>query len=255
MPRKRKAKKHDNHIDESWLIPYADILTLLLALFIVLFSMSSIDAEKFQQIARSFNGIFSGQSGMLDVNYPEFVPEEFPNIGKSKVDHNKLKQQYFQEQTGLKDIQTKINAYIEKNDLQGSLKTTLTDEGLLVTLSEGVLFDSGSAVVREEDKKIAREVSKLLVMNPPRHIIISGHTDNVPIHNSQYRSNWQLSVMRSVNFMEILLENKNLDPRWFSAKGYGEFSPIASNATPEGRKKNRRVEILILPNETNEATQ
>ena len=84
-------------------------------------------------------------------------------------------------------------------------------------------------------------------MNPPRHIIISGHTDNVPIHNAQFASNWELSVMRAVNFMKVLLENPNLDPRWFSAKGYGEFKPVAPNNTPEGRMKNRRVEILILP--------
>lgn len=95
--------------------------------------------------------------------------------------------------------------------------------------------------------KIAKEISDLLVIDPPRNIIISGHTDNVPIHTAKFESNWELSVMRAVNFMKIILENDKLDPRWFSAKGYGEYKPVASNATKEGRAKNRRVEILILP--------
>ncbi|MDI3412396.1 OmpA family protein [Bacillus sonorensis] len=90
-------------------------------------------------------------------------------------------------------------------------------------------------------------MSDLLVLNPPRNIVISGHTDNVPIRNSQFKSNWHLSVMRAVNFMGLLIENPKLDAKVFSAKGYGEYKPIASNKTEEGRRKNRRVEILILP--------
>jgi chemotaxis protein MotB len=92
-------------------------------------------------------------------------------------------------------------------------------------------------------------MSELLVMDPPRNIIVSGHTDNVPINNSEYDSNWHLSVMRAVNFMKILTDNKKLDPKAFSAKGFGEFTPVSSNDTNEGRQENRRVEVLILPNE------
>lgn len=249
MPRKKKQKKEEDHMDESWLIPYSDILTLLLALFIVLFSVSTIDAQKFEQIAKSFNGIFTSQNGIMESDNPEFAPKPFPNPGRSDINEKNKNMQAIKEQTELKEIQAKINTYIEKEHLQANLKTTLTDEGLLVSILDDVLFDSGSAVVRKQDEGVAREVSKLLVMNPPRNIIISGHTDNVPIHNSKYSSNWHLSVMRAVNFLKILLENKDLDPRWFSAKGFGEFSPVATNDTPEGRLKNRRVEILILPNQ------
>src|SRR5690606_38879911 len=106
--------------------------------------------------------------------------------------------------------------------------------------------------VRPEDVELAREISGLLEINPPKMIIISGHTDNVPIHNEEFASNWELSVMRAVNFMKILLENERLDPRWFSVKGYGEYQPIADNGTPEGRERNRRVEILIVPQESPE---
>ena len=105
------------------------------------------------------------------------------------------------------------------------------------------MFNSGSADVRPEDLNIAKEISRLLEMDVPRSIIISGHTDNVPIKNANFESNWELSVMRAINFMKILLENTQL----FSAKGHGEFQSIASNATEAGRAQNRRVEILILP--------
>ncbi|MCZ0756623.1 flagellar motor protein MotB [Anoxybacillus sp. J5B_2022] len=246
---KKKKHHHEEHIDETWLIPYADLLTLLLALFIVLFASSQIDQKKFQEIARSLNSALAGGLGVFD--FPSPVEQNNPQTSvPNKERLTKNEQQNLVEQEGLRELQAKINQYVNSQHLQSELKTTLTEEGLLITIANDILFDSGSAEVKPEDKQIAVEISRLLVMNPPRNIIISGHTDNVPIHNSKFSSNWELSVMRAVNFMKLLLENKQLDPRWFSAKGYGEFKPIASNATPEGRMKNRRVEILVVPNTT-----
>ena len=140
-----------------------------------------------------------------------------------------------------------MNTYINQNNLTGNLKTSLTTEGLLVSIRDNVLFAPGSAEVRKDDLKVANEIAELLVMEPPRNIIISGHTDNVPIGNAPFDSNWELSVMRAINFMKIILKNEKLDPSMFSAKGFGEFQPVASNDTREGKEKNRRVEILILP--------
>jgi len=240
---KKKKHDHEEHIDETWLIPYADLLTLLLALFIVLFASSQIDAKKFEQIARSFNVAITGGTGVLEFERP--IEEEQTHPPKKELESNIDAT----DKRELQQLQKRINQYIESKNLDNQLKTTLTEEGLLVTIHNDVLFDSGSADVRPQDRRLALEISRLLVMNPPRNIIISGHTDNVPISNSKFASNWELSVMRAVNFMKLLLQNKQLDPRVFSAKGFGEYQPIASNATAEGREKNRRVEILILPNE------
>jgi len=240
---KKKKHDHEEHIDETWLIPYADLLTLLLALFIVLFASSQIDAKKFEQIARSFNVAITGGTGVLEFERP--IEEEQTPPPKKELESNIDAT----DKRELQQLQKRINQYIESKNLDNQLKTTLTEEGLLVTIHNDVLFDSGSADVRPQDRRLALEISRLLVMNPPRNIIISGHTDNVPISNSKFASNWELSVMRAVNFMKLLLQNKQLDPRVFSAKGFGEYQPIASNATAEGREKNRRVEILILPNE------
>lgn len=262
MSKRRKKKHEDEELSEAWLLPYSDLLTLLLALFIVLFAMSSVDAQKFQLLSRAFNEMFTGGTGVMD--YQSITPQGSLDVPVTKKEtkteqaqaevaeklkeEEAAKQKALQEdQKELQDLQTKVNSYITANNLTNKLQTSLTSEGLLVTIRDNVLFDSGSAEVRSIDLKTANEISALLVMNPPRNIIISGHTDNVPISNSKYESNWELSVMRAVNFMKIILKNNQLDPQWFSAKGYGEYQPVAANDTVDGRAKNRRVEILILP--------
>ncbi|WP_078413848.1 flagellar motor protein MotB [Priestia abyssalis] len=245
MKKKHQHNNHEEHVDESWLIPYADLLTLLLALFIVLFSMSSIDAVKFKQLASTLNSSFEGGTGVLE--YPSTLPpEQSPSL--SKEEDNK-EESSNSEKKSLQELQQKVNEYIKSRDLTGQLKTSLTDEGLLITILDNVLFDSGVAEVRPANRQLAKEISQLLVMETPKNVIISGHTDNIPIRNQYFESNWDLSVMRAVNFMKALLENQKLDPALFSAKGYGEYKPIASNSTEQGRLKNRRVEILIVPNE------
>ncbi|MBE4909541.1 flagellar motor protein MotB [Bacillus luteolus] len=260
MSRKKKHKHHEEHIDESWLIPYADLLTLLLALFIVLFAASSVDVVKFKQIAYSLNSAFNGGTGVMKYpsvvqQSPEDIPSDEENEGNQGEEENQeeIDEEAYEEleQKELKELQEKINGYILDNKLNEHLETKLTDEGLLVTILNDTFFNSGSAAVRPADQQLAKEISELLVMNPPRNIIVSGHTDNVPISNSQFDNNWHLSVMRAINFMKILLENEQLDHKSFSAKGFGEYSPVAPNNTAEGRMKNRRVEILILPNVIN----
>lgn len=240
-------------MDESWLIPYADLLTLLLALFIVLFAMSSVDAVKFQQLSRAFNDVFSGGTGVLEFQSP--MPEgqiQTPIDRKEDVEKKaEEKADLAKDQLELLALQKKVNSYIAQKKLTDKLNTKLTDEGLLLTIRDNVLFESGKADVRSTDINIAYEIADLLVMDPPRNIIISGHTDNVPIRTARYESNWELSVMRAVEFMKIILKNEQLDPRWFSAKGFGEFQPIATNNTAEGKARNRRVEILILPRTSN----
>lgn len=244
MKKKHQHNNHEEHVDESWLIPYADLLTLLLALFIVLFSMSSVDAIKFKQMANALNSSFEGGTGIFE--YPSAIPPE-QSLSLSKEEEKK--EAASTEKKSLEEIQKKVNEYITSRQLTGKLKTSLTDEGLLITILDNVLFDSGVAEVRPADHQLAKEISQLLVMETPKNVIISGHTDNIPIRNQHFESNWDLSVMRAVNFMKALLENQKLDPALFSAKGYGEYKPIANNSTEQGRLKNRRVEILIVPNE------
>ena len=191
------------------------------------------------QMSSVFNSVFNGGTGVMD--NPSPIESDNENSTSSGMMTGKT------EQEQLADVQEKVNSYIKDKKLGNKLQTALTDEGLLVTIEDNVLFESGVGEVREKDKKIAKEIAALLVMDPPRSIVISGHTDNIPIKNHEYDSNWDLSVTRAVSFMKVILENDKLEPEWFSAKGYGEFKPVASNNTAAGRAKNRRVEILIMP--------
>ncbi|QTN00508.1 flagellar motor protein MotB [Sediminibacillus dalangtanensis] len=251
----RKKKKHkEDHIDETWLVPYADLLTLLLALFIVLFAISKVDQEKFAELANVMRGEFSSGEGIMESG-TTISPEEQPLVGEEQEEKEEEQQEETEdaekkraEIEKLAKIQQKINGYITENELTDVLDTKLTDEGLLISILNDVSFDSGSAEVSGDGQEIAKEVSNFLYTNPPHEITVSGHTDNQPIHSSEFKSNWELSVMRAVNFMRLLLDNEDLDERLFSAKGYGEYEPIAPNDSPKNREKNRRVEVLILPN-------
>lgn len=252
MSRRRKKSHEEEHVDESWLLPYADLLTLLVALFIVLFASSAIDAQKFQQMSSAFNEVFSGGNGVID--FPSPMPEgSMEPLQKESISASQFAGIADEEQDAeeLKKLKAKVDHYIISKDITDKFETELTTEGLLVTIRDNVLFSSGSADVRDRDIKTAEEISELLVINPPRNIIISGHTDNIPIRNANFESNWELSVMRAVNFMKVLLHNPELNPEWFSAKGFGEYKPKESNVTGTGREANRRVEILILPRELN----
>ncbi|MFD1707804.1 flagellar motor protein MotB [Siminovitchia sediminis] len=247
MSRRRRKRQNQEEHGESWLLPYADLMTLLLALFIVLFAASSVDAQKFQAISRVFSGIFIGGDGPVEFDSPIEIKEKLDDKEQVETDPTEHFTEELADLKILEAIQEKVDQYIQEKQYEDKFSTALTSEGLLITINDSVLFQSGSAEVREEDKKTARELAELLEMEVPRSVIISGHTDDVPIKNSEYASNWELSVMRAVNFMKLLLENGNLDPRLFSAKGFGEFKPVADNSTAEGREANRRVEVLIEP--------
>ncbi|WP_163970866.1 flagellar motor protein MotB [Oceanobacillus halotolerans] len=245
--RKKKQRNHNSHMDESWLLPYADMLTLLVALFIVLFAMSEIDTQKYKELTEVFNQEFSGNDGIFEEGDPTPIDTQ-QNEQQPVEEESEEITEGEQERLMLEALQEEINAYIEENNLSEILATKLTGEGLYITILNEVSFDSGSAEVKEEGKELAEEISEFLYTDPPHQIIISGHTDDVPIKNSDYASNWELSVTRAVNFMTHILTNEKLEPERFSAKGYGEYQPVVPNDSEENRAKNRRVEVLIVPN-------
>lgn len=253
---RRQRGKKGTHIDESWLLPYADLLTLLVALFIVLFAMSDISSQKYEELAGVFRSEFSGGgSGILDnqkdpietpVESGELQEENGVNEDEEEVGEGPSEAEGERER--LENLQESIQDYIEENSLDEQFQTNLTDEGLLITIVNDVFFESGSASVSEAGEEVARDVSNLLYTDPPYEIVISGHADDVPIGSAIFESNWELSIFRALNFMNLVLENEELDPTLFSAKGFGEYRPIVPNTSEENRAKNRRVEVLILPN-------
>ena len=238
-----RNKRHEEHIDETWLIPYSDLLTLLLALFIVLFAISNVDASKYQAIKEAFNAEFGSGSTRDDGDI--ILPGD-KEYSIESMDQQIEKDFADPEMQGLFDS---LEAYVASNGLKEHMELSMSDDGVLITLSSDVWFASGIADLSQTMHEYAVSIAELLAENQkdkkPLNIIITGHTDNRPINTASFRSNWHLSVARAVNFMEIILENPSFDPRHFSARGYGEYEPIADNGTDEGRQSNRRVEVLV----------
>lgn len=243
MARKKKhGEHHEEHMDETWLVPYSDILTLLLALFIVLFASAQIDQKKFDQIAQAFNAAFNNGSPWILEGNKSMVNGQTSPMQMTSGDGKE--QAYMQESSQLSQVKQSLDKYIQENNLAGDLQTVLTEEGLMIRIKDTALFPSGSAELLPESRRFGAVIAKMLKpLN--QKIIISGHTDNVPINTREFPSNWDLSSKRALNFMKFLLAQEDLEPQRFSAIGYGEYRPVMSNDTSEGRAKNRRVEVLI----------
>lgn len=274
MSRKHRHEEHEEHVDESWLIPYADLLTLLLALFIVLYSMNSVDVKKFEEMSEAFSVALSTGSGILTeaaivksgdddgkkqdeaggvIDSKDESKEESED--KDQTAEEKAREAIMeQEQKDLEDLKKKIDAYIEKNGLTTDLETQLNLSQLMITISDNALFAPAQATVKTESRELAVAIGKMLQQYPDYEVIVSGHTDTTPISTVFFKSNWDLSSMRAIRFMDILLENKQLKPERFSAIGYGEYRPVADNKTAAGKSKNRRVEVSIMHSYSNEAS-
>ncbi|MNZ65942.1 Motility protein B [compost metagenome] len=263
MSKKRKHEEHDEHIDESWLLPYSDLLTLLLALFIVLYAMTSVDVKKFDELSRAFNIALSSGTGVLENTAVVQIgddsgkrKEEEGSTGdedKKSKEEEAREEQIKKEQAELDDLKRKIDAYIEEKGLTSDLETKLNLSQLMITIRDNALFAPAQADVKPESRDLAVAIGKLLQQYPEYQVVVSGHTDTTPISTYLFRSNWDLSNMRAVRFLDILLENKELDPKRFSASGFGEYHPVADNDTVEGKAKNRRVEVSIIRNFTDAA--
>ncbi|EXX85318.1 flagellar motor protein MotB [Paenibacillus darwinianus] len=265
MSKKHKHAEHEEHADETWLIPYADLLTLLLALFIVLYAMSSVDAKKFEDMSKAFNIAFSSGKGILDqsavvtnANQMNVIDQTKPNSDGNQTMSERQRQRKAEslrqkEQQQLEKLKRQLDQYIRNNGLTAQLKTQLNQSQLLITISNTALFDSGSADIKQESRKLATTIGAMLEAYPGYEISVAGHTDNQPIHTAEFPSNYELSAKRAINFMSILLASGHLDPKLISPTGYGEFRPIATNATAAGRAKNRRVEISIIRKYTDAA--
>jgi chemotaxis protein MotB len=247
---KRRHEPPEEHPDESWLLPYSDLMTLLLALFIVLFAASSVNTSKFEELSRAFKTAFSSGIGILDQGgltqndlLKRRTAETLNYKEKGKKSLKTLEQE---EQQNLEVLKQQLDKYIQKNGLTSQLETQLNLSELLITIRDNALFPSGSASIKPDSQKLATAIGQMLQPFPDYEILVTGHTDDQPINTYEFPSNWELSSKRAINFMKILLTNKAFDPKRFSAIGYGEFRPLDSNLTDAGRAKNRRVEVSIL---------
>jgi len=212
-----------------WLLTYADMITLMLALFIILFAMSNISKVKVQQFARSVSG---GFDNVWSVNQP-------PDGGTDGS-------QSFDSSSSIPAIQKELQKFVQDNRLQQQVQVRTDHRGLVITLlSDKSYYDSGSAELRPSTMKILDGIDKFLKRDD-NLIRVEGNTDNMPISTAEYPSNWELSTARAVNVVRYLVEHDGLDPTRLSAAGYGEFKPRTKNRTEDERQQNRRVDIVLL---------
>lgn len=224
-------------------------MTLLLALFIVLYAASAVNTSKFEEMTKAFRNAFSSGLGVLENNSAMVNDEKGRRSDERSNKRDEAKSRDAlrkEEQQNLEQLKQQLDKYIQQNGLSSQLQTDLNQSELLITIRDNALFASGSAGIKAESQKLATAIGQMLQGYPDYDILVTGHTDDQPINTAEFPSNWELSSKRAINFMKILLENKAFDPKRFSATGYGEFRPVDNNNTELGRAKNRRVEVSIL---------
>jgi len=237
MARKKREEEVKPGLPE-WMGTYGDMVTLLLCFFILLFSMSSVDAQKFQAIVQSF----SGSLGILDGGN---TLQDKQVITQGLMDDNTTDQK--QEVQNFNNLEKELKEYLKESGLEENVSVMNESVGILLRFQDNVLFDSGKADIKSQET--LRYISTLLNKDEfkDKFIRIEGHTDNDPIkHNLKYPTNWELSVARASNVVRFLVENTGIDPVRISASGYSEYHPVAPNDSLENKSKNRRVDILIL---------
>ncbi len=238
-----KIKKNEpDGCGGSWLTTMSYLMQVLLTFFIFLYSMSNLDAEKFAATSLSIQDAFIGSgSGASLIQMREgnkAVPGQEDTIaGKDKIG--------IEISPEIIEIYEKVETFIEENELQENVDVRLSDEGVFVDIKEVILFESGKSNLRSEGIGILNDLQPL-INEFENDIVIEGHTDNVPTNSAIHATNWELSTARAVSVVRYLSEKANIDPHRLSARGYGEYSPIAPNDTPENRTLNRRVNLFIV---------
>ena len=150
----------------------------------------------------------------------------------------------------LEDVQSNLDALFKEEDISSVATTRIDDRGLIVSLDNAILFDSGSSDIKPQNEDTLLNIANT-INTVDNYIRIEGHTDNIPIKNSTYPPNWELSAPRATSVVRLFIDKCNINPDKMVAVGYGEFRPIADNSTPEGRAQNRRIDIIIMSEKYN----
>ncbi len=243
MARKKREDEPDNQ--SRWLVSYADFITLLFAFFVVMYAISSVNESKYRELTRSIGSAF-GLKGL-----PSFAIDEKTAVGtvtpiqslanRKKALGNLEIRKEREKMTGIgRDLVDIFSPFIK----EGKVKVVQNASGVNVEISASILFASAEASLSSQSKEVLREVAHLL-KNEPNHIQVEGFSDNLPIHSLQYPSNWELSSARASSVVRLFVENGIAENR-LVAIGRAANDPIADNATPEGRSRNRRISLTVL---------
>ncbi|MEK4276604.1 flagellar motor protein MotB [Paenibacillus sp. FSL R7-0026] len=270
---KRRGKRETIDHRDRWMITYADLITLLLIFFVIMYAMSNLDSGKYDVVTQSLQNTFNASDSILELGEglgekpgqtitetpPSEVQGEDPSKGEGNPsdtgtatpdDDNKplteREEQFRSQEQELQNLFNVITQYIEDNKLENQIFVADKPQGLSITLSDRFLFDQGQAALKDG---AAPTLSKLASLFRDLNTVVSieGHTDNVPVGaNSTYTDNWQLSGERALSVLRFFLDTEKLNPDGFQYAGYADTRPTGDNTTAAGRQKNRRVEITVL---------
>lgn len=275
MVRRRRHDEHPNH--EAWAIPYGDLVTLLMAFFVVMYAVSVVDAGKYRVLSNSLVEAFGSRIPIDPIQVGD--PVQSPNLVTADVQRslapldvddgspalqseiregqsptgvavaNSLESAGARERerilSEIKEMSQEIEGALGALINGGSIQVKRKDYWLEITINTSLLFPSGSATLEPRARPILQDVAKILAKRDAR-IHVEGHTDNLPIRNSIYPSNWELSSGRAASVVNLFAQN-GVAPERMVAIGYAEFQPLASNETEDGRAQNRRVQVIVLP--------
>lgn len=246
----------------AWMNTFADLMNLLLCFFVMLFSMSSVNEEKFEKVIASFQSTFSilpgggasiGEGELISSgisqleNFDSYYNQQLSSQSDGQTEEEKdITEAYEQQELEeSEDMAQQLENALSQYGIQDDVEVDFNAEYVTLNMNGALLFDSASAELRDEAYPLVNKLGKILVTYDNNIIEVEGHTDNVPIHYSKYEDNNVLSMYRALAVANYLRDTTTLDPAYIKSSGRGEYVPIADNATPEGRARNRRVEIKI----------
>lgn len=241
--RRRKTRhtpEHDRH--ERWMVSYADFITLLFAFFVVMYGVSSINENKYRQVSGSISRAFLQDNDQQAE--PQLQPSQhitMENLNRRKIAKELQARKKLQEK--LQEVEKGLNTAMAPLVQTGKVKINRTDKGIYVDINASALFDSGSAVLWADAKRILWGVADQLEQQPFR-ITVEGHTDDQPINTKEFSSNWELSALRATSVVH-LLRDRGIEESRLVAIGYAATRPIVSNGTEENRLRNRRIALMI----------
>ena len=228
---------------DRWLVSYADFVTLLFGFFVVLYAFARTDQKKQAQVSQAIDSAFKSMGAFSNSNQSAGTQDG------SQQAHAAMGEDVLtplQVKSDLNRIRQDLALTLAKQINSHAVSLEMGRDGLVISLREAGFFDSGSATPKAEALPTLRQIAERLSATP-YDLRIEGHTDNVPVHNAEFDSNWELSAARATHIARLFLEMKALPPDRMSAAGYAEFHPVASNDTAEGRAENRRVDLVVLP--------
>lgn len=276
---KHSKPHHEEEAGEAWLLPYSDLMTLLLAVFIVLFAVSKVDQSKAEELAGAFQENMTSSDGfllnegdsMIDLFPSETGGEATPQVedsenseetnpedtqGENTQEGDNLSDQELEEFLGqfelsnLKELEAQLVEMLKNEGMSDAVITSIDSRGLVISLNNAILFDSGSAEIKTANEKTLIKIAKA-INQLDNYIRIEGHTDNRPINTTVYPSNWELSTARAASVVRLFIKECDVSPEKVVAVGYGEYKPVGDNRTEEGRSKNRRIDIIVLSQKYN----